>query len=57
MKKKTEKPNLLVELNNRKVEAQKTGATSASFSKFKPGKQRNENNSNVGPSWGKRKGN
>lgn len=57
MKKTATKPNLLVELNNRKVEAQKSGANSASFGKFKPGKQRNENNSNVGPSWGKRKGN
>lgn len=50
-------PNLLVELNNRKIAAQKSGAPSAFFGKFKPGKQRNENNSNVGPSWGKRKGN
>jgi hypothetical protein len=49
-------PNLLVELNNRKIAAQKSGNGTA-FGKFKPNKQRNENNSNVGPSWGKRKGN
>ena len=57
MEKTPAKPNLLVELNNRKVAAQKAGLNSENFGKFKPGKQRNENNSNVGPSWGKRKGN
>lgn len=57
MKKTSSKPNLLVELTNRKMEAQKAGATSESFRKFQPGKTRNENGSNVGPSWGKRKGN
>jgi hypothetical protein len=58
MKKATKKPNLLVELTNRKKEAQKSGAsTKESFSKFKRSKSRNENNSNVGPSWGPRKGN
>lgn len=57
MKKTSEKPNLLVEINNRKVAAQKAGVPAESFGKFKPGKTRNENNSNVGPSWGKRKGN
>lgn len=51
------KTNLLVELNNRKKEAQKSGETNGSFSKFKRKKKRNENNSNVGPSWGRRKGN
>ena len=59
MKKKqpaSEKPNLLVELTKRKMEAQKTGA-SETFGKFKPNKPRNVNNSNVGPSWGGRKGN
>jgi len=56
MKNKPAVPNLLIELNNRKKVAQKSGSASA-FGKFKPGKQRNENNSNVGPSWGKRKGN
>lgn len=56
-KKKTTKPNLLVELTKRKMEAQKTGETSESFSKFQKGKPRNENNSSVGPSWGRRKGN
>ena len=57
MKKNEAIPNLLVEINNRKIAAQKSGALSGSFGKFKPNKQRNENNSNVGPSWGKRKGN
>ncbi len=57
MKKKPKKPNLLVELTNRKMEAQKSGATSESLRKFQPKKPRNQNNSNVGPSWGGRKGN
>ncbi|MES2801339.1 MAG: hypothetical protein V4654_02505 [Bdellovibrionota bacterium] len=57
MKKTAPKPNLLVELMNRKMEAQKSGATSETFGKFKPGKPRNLNNSNVGPAWGPRKGN
>lgn len=57
MKKTTVKPKLLVELTKRKMEAQKSGANTESFNKFKPNKARNENNSNVGPSWGGRKGN
>jgi len=58
MKKTTQKPNLLVELTNKKKEAQKAGAKPVkSFSKFQKNKPRNENNSNVGPSWGGRKGN
>ena len=57
MKKKPAKPNLLVELTNRKMEAQKSGELSESLRKFQPKKNRNENNSNVGPSWGRRKGN
>ncbi|WP_158320363.1 hypothetical protein [Pseudobdellovibrio exovorus] len=57
MKKKANKPNLLVELTNRKMEAQKAGGNSETFGKFKPSKPRNLNNSNVGPSWGGRKGN
>jgi hypothetical protein len=57
MKKQPSKPSLLVELTNRKIEAQKSGAKSKSFSQFQPNKPRNENNSNVGPSWGRRKGN
>lgn len=57
-KSKTEKkPNLLAELTKRKMEAQKAGASSEAFGKFKPNKPRNLNNSNVGPSWGGRKGN
>lgn len=56
-KKKTAKPNLLVELTNRKMEAQKSGELAESLSKFQPKKPRNLNNSNVGPSWGRRKGN
>ncbi len=57
MKKKTPKSNLLVEINNRKKAEQKSGNKPESFDKFKPGKQRNQNNSSVGPSWGGRKGN
>ena len=57
MKKPTPKPNLLVELTTRKMEAQKAGANSESFRKYVPGKPRNYNNSNVGASWGPRKGN
>lgn len=58
-KKKTPAPkaNPLVELLKRKTEAQKSAGTSDTFGKFKKGKPRNENNSNVGPSWGPRKGN
>lgn len=55
--KKSAKPSLLTELTKRKMEAQKSGKASESFSKFKRGKPRNENNSNVGPAWGPRKGN
>lgn len=57
MKKTTTKPNLLVELMNRKMEAQKSGVALEAFRKFQPNKTRNVNNSNVGPSWGPRKGN
>ncbi len=57
MKKNSEKPNLLVELTKRKMEAQKSGAIAEAKNKFQPNKSRNENNSNVGPSWGRRKGN
>ncbi len=57
MKKPTQKPNLLIELTNRKIEAQKAGTPAKSFGKFQPNKSRNENNSAVGPHWGPRKGN
>lgn len=57
MKKVTKKPNLLVELTKRKMEAQKSGEGSESFGKFLHKKPRNMNNSNVGPAWGPRKGN
>lgn len=57
MKKTLQKPKLLVELTKQKMEAQKSKTTSESFSKFHPNKPRNANNSNVGPSWGGRKGN
>lgn len=57
MKKTSAKPNLLVEIINRKIEARKSGAATPSFSKFKRTKDRNENNSSVGPAWGPRKGN
>lgn len=51
------KPNLLVELVKQKMEQQKAGGAQKTFGKFERGKPRNENNSNVGPSWGGRKGN
>ena len=57
MKKTPAKSNLLAEANKRKVEAQKSGSITSSFNQFQPKKQRNENNSNVSPSWGRRKGN
>ena len=57
MKTTPAKPNLLTELCNRKMEAQKSGATAKPFNKFQPKRARNENGSNVGPSWGRRKGN
>lgn len=57
MKKAAKKPNLLVELTKRKAEAQKSKTASEPFRKFQPNKPRNANNSNVGPSWGRRKGN
>jgi hypothetical protein len=57
MKKTTEKPKLLVELTNRKMEAQKAGAAPKYFGNFQPNKPRNVNGSSVGPSWGGRKGN
>jgi hypothetical protein len=57
MKKPAEKPNLLVQLTQEKMKALKSGETSKNFSKFQRNKPRNENNSNVGPSWGGRKGN
>lgn len=57
MEKVSQKPKLLVELTRRKMEAQKSGATAESLRKFQPSKPRNLNNSNVGPSWGGRKGN
>ena len=57
MKKNPEKRNLLVEMINRKIEAQKSGAAVESFRKFKSSRPRNENKSSVGPSWGGRKGN
>ncbi|MFN3454019.1 MAG: hypothetical protein ACK41T_03600 [Pseudobdellovibrio sp.] len=57
MKKSKNKSNPLVELMNRKVEMQKAAKEANSFGKFKANKPRNENNSNVGPSWGGRKGN
>jgi hypothetical protein len=57
MKKTEKKPNLLVELTKRKMEAQKSGELANGLKKFQPKKQRNANNSNVGPAWGGRKGN
>ncbi len=51
------KPNLLVKLTQTKMESLKSGEAPKTFSKFQRNKPRNENNSNVGPSWGGRKGN
>lgn len=56
MKKTAPKTNLLLELTKRKIEANKAGTTEG-FGKFSYKKPRNQNNSNVGPSWGGRKGN
>ena len=57
MKKKSKKPNLLVELTNRKMEAQESGATAESLRKFQPNKSRYDKKSPVGPARGGRKGN
>ena len=57
MKKAEKKPNLLVELTKRKMEAQKSGATAESLRKFQPNKARYDKKSPVGPSRGGRKGN
>lgn len=57
MKKNAAKPNLLVELITRKMEAQNSGETAESFEKFKSGKPRNAKKSPVGPARGGRKGN
>lgn len=57
-KKPVKKTNLLAELTNRKMEALKSGETPGTFSNFRPNKKiRTINTSNVGPSWGPRKGN
>jgi hypothetical protein len=57
MKKNPTKPTLLVELTNRKMEAQNSGTATESFSKFQPSKLRNDKKSPVGPARGGRKGN
>jgi len=57
MKKSPKKPNLLVELTKRKMEAQKSGATAESLRKFQPSKSRYDKKSPVGPARGGRKGN
>ena len=57
MKKSSKKPNLLVELTKKKMEKQNSGEIADSKNKFKPKQERNKNTSNVGPSWGGRKGN
>lgn len=57
MKKSTSKPKLLNQLVEQKKEQQKSGPKPKPFGQFQNKKQRNENNSNVGPSWGGRKGN
>ncbi len=54
---KPKKASLLVELTNKKMEEQNSGALAESRKKFQGKKSRNENRSNVGPSWGGRKGN
>jgi hypothetical protein len=56
MKKTPAKPNLLVELTKRKMEAQNSGATAESLRKFQPNKARYDKKSPVGPARGGRKG-
>jgi hypothetical protein len=56
MKETTKKPNLPVEVADRKIVAKKPDPK-ASFGKFMTNRERNKNNSSVGPSWGGRKGN
>ena len=55
MKNKSQNSKLL-ESKNKKLEIQKT-TTEKAFGKFSYKRPRNDNNSNVGPSWGGRKGN
>ena len=57
MKKTPPKPNLLVELTKRKMEAQKSGATAESLRKLQPKKSRYDKKSPVGAARGGRKGN
>lgn len=62
MKETPQKPNQEVEVvvADRKVVAKKPDSkanANASFGKFMANRERNKNNSSVGPSWGGRKGN
>ncbi len=57
MEKTTPKTNLLVELNNRKMAAQKSGTLTEAHRKFRPEKSRFAKSSPVGPARGGRKGN
>ncbi len=57
MKKTASQSNLMSELITKKIETQKGGKKAESFSQFMPKKPRHLNYSNVGPSWGQRKGN
>lgn len=56
MKKTPQKPDPVVKVSDLKMTAKKS-LGKASFSKFMPNRERNKNNSSVGPSWGGRKGN
>jgi|JI6StandDraft_1071083.scaffolds.fasta_scaffold1818651_1 hypothetical protein len=56
MKETPQKPNQEVEVADRKVIVKKPDPK-ASFGKFMANRERNKNNSSVGPSWGGRKGN
>lgn len=57
MKQTPPKTDLLTQLLNKKMEAQKAGSILKPFQNFRAKKDRNHNGSAVGPSWGRRKGN
>jgi hypothetical protein len=58
MKKTDAKPKPSTKATTQKKDAKIAEKTAPKpFSKFQKNKPRNENNSNVGPSWGGRKGN
>jgi hypothetical protein len=56
MEKTLHKSDPVTEVPSAKLSAKKLAAK-ASFSKYMAKRERNKNNSSVGPSWGGRKGN